>query len=147
MVEKRFTVPIDGFIFKGRIDRIDLLDPSTKEVEIIDYKTGSSDVSVMDRSKQLLLYSRGFKHMYPDYQVKRLTLEMLEQEKPFSYELDVDGEFKIFGSSAKFLDRGAINSMVETAQNIAYDYEHGFMETQNPNNCRECGFKLYCEGN
>lgn len=45
MVEKWFTVPIEGFAFKGKIDRVDLLDPFTKGVEIIDYKTGKSDVS------------------------------------------------------------------------------------------------------
>ena len=71
---------------------------------------------------------------------------MLEQEKPLSFELEGDGEFKAFGSRAKGLDKGAINSMIETARNIAYDYEHGFKEIQDPKNCRECGFKLYCEG-
>jgi DNA helicase II / ATP-dependent DNA helicase PcrA len=146
MVEKSFRVPIDGFIFNGKIDRIDLIYPSTKEIEIIDYKTGKSKVSPEDRSKQLLLYSKGFEHMYPEYQVRRLTLDMLEQEKPLSFELDGDGEFKAFGSRMDPLDRGAINTMVETARKIAYDYEHGFKETDDPESCKECGFKLYCDG-
>ena len=86
-----------------------MLNPSTKEVEIIDYKTGKSDVSPEDRSKQLLLYAKGFEHMYPEYRVKRLTLDMLEKEKPLSFELDGNGEFKVTESRAKGLDRGAIN--------------------------------------
>jgi DNA helicase-2/ATP-dependent DNA helicase PcrA len=146
MVEKSFTVPIDGFAFKGKIDRIDLLNPSTKEVEIIDYKTGKSDVSPEDRSRQLLLYAKGFEHMYPEYRVKRLTLDMLEKEKPLSFELDGDGEFKVIDSRAKGLDRGAINAMVETARNISHDYEYGFKEAGDPESCKECGFRLYCDG-
>ncbi len=146
MVEKSFTVPIDGFAFKGKIDRVDLLNPTTKEVEIIDYKTGKSDVSPEDRSKQLLLYARGFEHMYPEYRVKRLTLDMLEKEKPLSFELDGDGEFKVIDSRAKGLDSEAINSMVETARDIAHDYEYGFKEVNDSEICRECGFRLYCDG-
>ena len=146
MVEKSFTVPIDGFVFKGKIDRVDLLDPSTKEVEIIDYKTGKYDVSPEDRSRQLLLYAKGFEHMYPEYQVKRLTLDMLALEKPRVFELDGDGEYKGIESRVSPLDRGAINSMVETARNISHDYEYGFKETEDPEICRECGFRLYCDG-
>jgi DNA helicase II / ATP-dependent DNA helicase PcrA len=146
MVEQWFAVPIDRFVFKGKIDRVDLLDPMTNDVEIIDYKTGKSDVSPEDRSKQLLLYAKGFEHMHSKYQVKRLTLDMLEKEKPLSFELDKDGEFKVFGSRMSPLNRGAINSMVETARSIAHDYEHGFVETVDPESCKECGFRLYCDG-
>ena len=71
---------------------------------------------------------------------------MLEKEKPLSFELDGDGEYNVIGSRAKGLDRGAIDTMVETARNIAYDYEHGFKETGDPESCKECGFRLYCDG-
>ncbi|MDQ1252751.1 MAG: ATP-dependent helicase UvrD/PcrA [Euryarchaeota archaeon] len=146
MVEQWFSVPLEEFVFKGKIDRVDLLNPSTKEVEIIDYKTGKTDVSPEDRSKQLLLYAKGFEHMHPEYQVKRLTLDMLEKEKPLSFELDGNGEYNVIGSRAKGLDRGAISAMIETARNISHDYEFGFRETGDPENCKECGFRLYCEG-
>ena len=146
MVEKWFSVPIDDFIFKGKIDRVDLLDSSRKEVEIIDYKTGKYDVSPEDRSRQLLLYAKGFEHMHPEYRVKRLTLDMLAMEKPRSFELQEDGEYRGTEGRVSPLDRGAIDSIVETARNIAYDYEHGFERTEYPDNCKECGFRLYCEG-
>lgn len=146
MVEKWFSVPIEGFIFKGIIDRIDLLTPSTKEVEIIDYKTGKYDVSPEDRSRQLLLYAQGFEHMYHGYRAKRLTLDMLAMEKPRSFELQEDGEYRSNEGRVSPLDRGAIDSMVETARNIAHDYEHGFEKTEDPENCKECGFRLYCQG-
>ncbi|TAH64172.1 MAG: ATP-dependent helicase, partial [Methanosarcina mazei] len=146
MVEQWFSVPIDGFVFKGIIDRIDLLDPSKKEVEIIDYKTGKYDVSPEDRSRQLLLYAKGFEHMYPGYTAKKLTLDMLALEKPRSFELQEDGEYRGTEGRVSPLDRGTIDSMVETAQRIAHDYEHGFEGTEDPEICKECGFRLYCDG-
>jgi DNA helicase II / ATP-dependent DNA helicase PcrA len=146
MVERSFTVPIDGSIFKGKIDRVDLLDASTKEVEIIDYKTGKYDISPEKRSKQLLLYAKGFEHMYEEYKVKRLTLEMLAKEKPRIFELQESGVYKITEGNSSSLDSGAINAMVEIAKKIAHDYEYGFNETDNPENCKECGFRLYCDG-
>lgn len=145
-VEERFSVPIGGFVFKGKIDRIDLLDPYTKEVEIIDYKTGKYDVSPEDRSRQLLLYAQGFEQMYPGYRAKRLTLDMLAMEKPRSFELQEDGEYRSNEGRVNPLDRGAITSVVETARNIAHDYEHGFGKTEDSDNCKECGFRLYCDG-
>jgi len=146
MVEKWFAVPIEGFVFKEKIDRVDLLDPSTKEIEIIDYKTGKSEVTPEERSKQLMLYAKGFEHMHPEYRVKRLTLDMLEQEKPVSFELDGNGEYVSIESRAKPLDRGSINAMVETTRNISHDYEYGFKETDDPEICKDCGFRLYCDG-
>ena len=146
MVEKWFAVPIDGFVFKGKIDRVDLLNPLTREVEIIDYKAGKSDVTPEDRSRQLLLYAKGFEHMHPEYRVKRLTLDMLAKEKPVSFELDGNGEYTGIESRVKSLDRGAINAMVETARNISHDYEYGFKETEDPESCKDCGFRLYCDG-
>jgi DNA helicase II / ATP-dependent DNA helicase PcrA len=93
MVEKWFTVPIDDFVFKGKIDRVDLLDSSEKYVEILDYKTGKYDVSPEDRSRQLLLYAKGFEHMHPEYRVKRLTLDMLALKNPRVFELQDDGKY------------------------------------------------------
>jgi len=141
-VEKRFSVPIDGFIFKGFIDRIDLLPGTDNEVEIIDYKSGRTEPSPDDRSKQLLLYARGFNHLYPDYVVRRLTLEMLARDKPRVYELQDDGNYT--GSRVKALDPDVIEGMVETARKIAHDYEHGFEGVGDEGVCRDCGFRLYC---
>jgi DNA helicase II / ATP-dependent DNA helicase PcrA len=84
--------------------------------------------------------------MYPEYRVKRLTLDMLAKEKPLIFELDRNGEYKITEGNSKSLDPEAIKSMVETARKIAYDFEHGFKETDDPEICKECGFRLYCDG-
>ncbi len=84
--------------------------------------------------------------MHPEFRVKRLTLDLLEKEKPLSFELDGNGEYNVIGSRAKGLDNGAINTMDEVARNISYDYEYGFKETGDPENCKECDFRLYCDG-
>ncbi|MCK4459324.1 MAG: ATP-dependent helicase, partial [Methanosarcinales archaeon] len=76
MVEQKFTVPLGGHLFKGFIDRVDLIPGTDNEVEIIDYKTGG-EPGPGERSRQLLLYARGFKHLYPEYTVRRLSLELL----------------------------------------------------------------------
>ncbi len=146
MIEKWFSVPIEGFVFRGKIDRVDLLDSFGKGVEIIDYKTGKYDVSPEDRSRQLLLYAKGFEHMHPEYRVKRLTLDMLALEKPRVFELQEDGEYRSNEGRVSPLDSGAIIAMVQTARNIAHDYEYGFKDTEDPEICKECGFRLYCDG-
>ncbi|MBN2489133.1 MAG: ATP-dependent helicase [Methanosarcinaceae archaeon] len=142
-VEKRFSVPIEGYTFKGFIDRVDLLHGSDNEVEIIDYKTGMTEPGPDDRSKQLLLYAHGFKHLYPDYVVRRLTLDMLALGKPRTYELQDDGSYT-GDARVRPLDPAVIEGMVETARKIAYDYEHGFARTEDEGTCRDCGFRLYC---
>ena len=141
-VEKRFSVPIDGFIFKGFIDRIDLLPGTDNEVEIIDYKSGRTEPNPDDRSKQLLLYAHGFNHLYPDYVVRRLTLDMLARDKPRVYELQDDGNYT--GSRVKPLNLGVIDGMAETARKIAHDYEHGFVGIDDEAVCKDCGYRLYC---
>ena len=62
MVEQKFTVPLGGHLFKGFIDWVDLISGTDNEVEIIDYKTGG-EPGPGERSRQLLLYAHGFKHL------------------------------------------------------------------------------------
>jgi RecB family exonuclease len=73
MVEQKFAVPLGGHLFEGFIDRVDLTPGTENEVEIIDYKTGG-EPGPGERSRQFLLYAHGFKHLYPEYTVRRLSL-------------------------------------------------------------------------
>ncbi|MFH1323115.1 MAG: ATP-dependent DNA helicase [Methanobacteriota archaeon] len=144
MVEQRFAVPLGGFTFKGFIDRVDMMPGTKNEIEIIDYKTGKSEPGPDARSKQLLLYARGIKHVYPQYKVKRLTLEQLGLPNPRTFEL-IDGKFESAGSSRmEGLDEKAVEDMIEIAKSIARDYEHGFERTKDEKVCGECGYRLYC---
>ncbi|MBC2699767.1 MAG: ATP-dependent helicase [ANME-2 cluster archaeon] len=140
MVERRFTVLLGDHQFKGFIDRVDLIPGSDNEVEIIDYKTGNEPGPV-ERSKQLLLYAHGFEHMYPEYRVQKLTLELLAKEKPRVYELD--GE-EYISSRVKPLDNGALSDMIDAADNIVHDYRCGFDRIDDDSVCKRCGYNLYC---
>ncbi|MDD5615749.1 MAG: ATP-dependent DNA helicase [Candidatus Methanoperedens sp.] len=140
MVEKKFTVPLGEYQFKGFIDRIDLIPDREREVEIIDYKTGN-EPAPDERSRQLLLYVHGFRHLFPEYTVRRLTLELLSKEKPRVYELEGD-EYK--GERVEPLDNNALSEMEKTAGCIIHDHRFGFRKVEDEKQCRNCGYRLYC---
>ncbi|MDD3247904.1 MAG: hypothetical protein PHF18_13815 [Methanosarcina sp.] len=71
---------------------------------------------------------------------------MLALEKPRFFELQKDGKYGSTEDRVSPLDSEAISAMIQTARNIAHDYEHGFKETEDPEICKECGFRLYCDG-
>ncbi|MDW7775774.1 MAG: ATP-dependent DNA helicase [Methanosarcinales archaeon] len=141
MVEKMFSVQLDKHIFTGFIDRVDLVPGSDNAVEIIDYKTGKEPDPV-ERSRQLLLYAEGFRHLYPEYSVRKLTLELLSQQKPRVYELQ-DGEY--VSSRVQPLDKGVIPEMVDVANRIIHDHKYGFSRCDDDKQCKKCGYKLYCD--
>ena len=87
MVEKKFTVPLGGNLFKRVIDQVDLIPGADNEVAIIGYKTGS-EPGPGEWSRQLLLYAHGFAHPYPKHPVRRLSLGLLSKPKPRACELD-----------------------------------------------------------
>jgi DNA helicase-2/ATP-dependent DNA helicase PcrA len=140
MVEQKFTVPLGGHLFKGFIDRVDLIPGTDNEVAIIDYKTGG-EPGPGERSRQLLLYAHGFKHLYPEYTVRRLSLELLSKPKPRVYELD-GAEYVSSGVAP--LDAGVLSEMVDAAERIIHDYRHGFEKVDDERECRDCGYRLYC---
>jgi DNA helicase II / ATP-dependent DNA helicase PcrA len=143
MVEQRFAVMLGGFTFKGFIDRVDLIPGTRNEIEIIDYKTGKYEVGPHERERQLLLYARGIEHAYPQYKVKRLTLEHLALPNPRTFEM-LDGKYECKGSRIGALDESAIEDMIGIARKIAHDYEYGFERPKDEKVCEECGYRLYC---
>lgn len=141
MVEQVFTVTIDKFTFKGFVDRIDKI--KGNEIEIIDYKTGREPTKE-ERERQLLLYARGIGQAFPDLKVRRLTLELLAQEKPREFELK-DGIFLIPGSRIEPVkEEDVIKNLIEIAKMIEHDYENGFPMIADEKNCADCPYRLYC---
>jgi len=83
-------------------------------------------------------------HVYPQYKVKKLTLERLVLPNPKTFEL-MDGKFESAGSSRmEGLDGKAVEGMIEIAKKISFDYEHGFERTKDEKACEGCGYGLYC---
>lgn len=143
--EYRFTFELDGFYFKGSIDRVDLLDGSG-DAEIIDYKTGK-EPSAEDRERQITMYMLALrrdpvlreKGLVP----KRATLELLEEEKPRTYELSEDGTvLTAVGSKVRPIEIEKVRQwFILTARKIAHDYEHGFDVLED---CGQAGYTGYC---
>ncbi|OQB44570.1 MAG: ATP-dependent DNA helicase PcrA [Parcubacteria group bacterium ADurb.Bin159] len=85
-VEQTFTFPLEEFIFKGRIDRIDKIKDG---FEIIDYKTSKRKESNLTSVKeQLLIYylalSSPLSHFKP---IKKLTCYYLDGGEKVSFEI------------------------------------------------------------
>ncbi len=147
-IEEFFSFEMDGFRFTGKIDRLDAIN-TDGEAEIIDYKTGK-EPATEDRERQITMYMLALqrdpvlreKGLVP----RRATLELLEEEKPRTFELGEDGSMT--SSRCKPIEIEKVRQwFVETAQKIAYDYEHGFEVIED---CGQvgytgnCPYKMYC---
>ena len=146
MVEQKFGFNLDGLNFTGKIDRVDLL--GKKDIEIIDYKTGG-EPSKENRARQLLLYALAFqldpKLKESSLIPKRLTLELLEQEKPRTFELTNDGEMiNIDGRCEAVNIERVKQELLALAKGAARDYEKGFAVSEDDATCKTCAYKLYC---
>ena len=139
MVEQKFTVPLGGYLFKGVIDRVDLIPGADNEVAIIDYKTGG-EPGPDECSRQLLLYVQGFKHLYPEYTVRRLSPELLSKPKPRVYELD--GAEYVSSRVARWMP--VCWRRWWMWRRAFHDYRHGFERVDYEGECEGCGYRLYC---
>jgi tagatose-1,6-bisphosphate aldolase len=42
------------------------------------------------------------------------------------------------------LDNKVLDEMIETADSILIDHKYGFGRIDNDNECKKCGYRLYC---
>jgi len=63
-METSFELPIDGWLLRGRIDRVEVEPDGT--VRIIDYKTGFRPQYPKEPSPQLLLYAAAWATLHPE---------------------------------------------------------------------------------
>ena len=74
-------------------------------------------------------------NLYPEYTVRRLSLELLSKLKPRVYELDGTEYVR---SRVASLEVGVL------AESILRDYRHEFERVDDGGRCRDCGYRLYC---
>ncbi len=149
--EKFFRFSLDGFNFHGKIDRIDKIGVAGQAgARIVDYKTGytKSDVAKDARERQLILYALAIQH---DPELKKLNLEprelvleMLEKEKPLEFVLENSLMSPKAGRIKPVKVDDIKKNIIDTAKNIAHDYEQGFHVSEADTPCRFCSYKLYC---
>lgn len=136
--ELRLNAEIDGIKFTGLADRIDYLPDG---IEIIDYKTGATQILVKHRNWQLGFYALAAS---PLGKVKKLTLDMLKLEKPVEFEVDNEGNAKsLYAKKAEFNINQIKEEIVETARQIINAHHLGFIPCPLEKNCEFCNEYLY----
>ena len=137
--EQILEIEIEGLKFKGFADRIDKL--SDGSLEIIDYKTGASNIQPKHRNWQLGFYALAASKLG---KVKKMTLEMLKQEKPLEFTLDENGNAKAeYSNRMEFNINEIKKELTETARQILQAQTSGFQPCSLEKNCDFCNEFVY----
>lgn len=138
--EQYLPLNIDGFEFIGFADRIDFTDSG---VEIVDYKTGKTNIGPRDRNWQLGFYALAAQEHYG--KVRKVVLDMLKQERPLEFEIDDEGNAHCV--SSKFIEGFNINEVkkeiMEVAKRIKEAYVSGFKPCPIEKSCDFCNEYVY----
>lgn len=139
LVEEKLNIRIGNLKFFGIADRIDINE--NDEVEIIDYKTGKYPIPPKYRNWQLGFYAiASEKYGKP----KKLTLEMLQKEKPIEFEIDKDGNANEIHSKRTSFNLNEVKSeLLETANKIIECKKSGFSPCPVEKNCDFCEEWVY----
>ena len=132
--EQVLKTRLGSFYFIGFADRIDF---NPDGIEIVDYKTGKSDVPLLNRSWQLGYYALAASSMG---KVKRIILEMLRHERPLEFELDEMGNAHAVNSPRMegFNIFAVEQELIKTAQAVLDAYKRGFRPCAVEKNCEFC---------
>ena len=132
---------IGGLSFKGFADRIDF---NSDGIEIVDYKTGNSNIPLRSRDWQLGYYALAASKLG---KVKRITLDMLRHEKPLEFELDERGNARPVNSTRMegFNIYSIEQELVKAAHFVLEAYEKGFKPCSVEKNCEFCSEYVYRE--
>ncbi len=128
LLEKDFSIKIGGHMFRGKIDRIDILSDGTHE--IIDYKTGQPKEKLSsDDKRQLLLYQLAAGRVL-GLKPSKLTFQYLKDDTQQSF-------------------IGKEKDLVKLEENIEETVGEivggNFKATPSKHNCRYCDFADICE--
>ena len=135
--EQVLNTEIAGLKFTGFADRIDF---SPDGIEIIDYKTGKSNVPPRERNWQLGYYVLAASKFG---KVKRIMLDMLKHEKPLEFELDGQGRARAVNGQMEFNIYEVEQELVKTAHAVLEAWGRGFKPCSVEKNCEFCGEYVY----
>ncbi|MAG26252.1 hypothetical protein CMI47_11915 [Candidatus Pacearchaeota archaeon] len=121
--------------FIGFADRIDF---TNHGAEIVDYKTGKSAVRPKNRNWQLGFYALAAKEKYGS--VRKVTLDMLKQDKPLEFEIDEKGNATCLSSDRMggFNIYEVESELIQAAHRIQEAYKKGFRACPVEKNCEFC---------
>ncbi len=137
--EQLLKMQIGSLNFIGFADRIDFRDDG---IEIVDYKTGKSNIPVLSRNWQMGYYALAASKFG---KVKRITLDMLRHEKPLEFELDEQGNAAAVHShqTSGFNVFEVEQELVKAAHEILNAHEKGFKPCSIERNCEFCNEWVY----
>lgn len=137
--EIKLNSEISGIKFIGFADRIDF---NSDGIEIVDYKTGRSNVPVKSRNWQLGYYVLAARWLG---KVRRITLDMLRHDKPLEFEIDDKGNAFSVNSDRieSFNVYDVEQELIMTAHEILDAYKNGFKPCSIEKNCEFCSEWVY----
>ncbi len=137
--EQSLKMQLAELNFIGFADRIDFSDDG---LEIVDYKTGKSNIPVLARNWQLGYYALAAANLG---KVKRLTLDMLRNDMPLEFELDDKGNAAALNSNRVegFNIYNVEQELIKTAHSILSAYKVGFKPCSVEKNCAFCNEYVY----
>ncbi len=139
VTEQLLKMQIGGINFIGFADRMDF---NNDGIEIIDYKTGNSNVPTRSRDWQLGYYALAASQFG---KVRRVTLDMLRHDKPLEFEINSEGEAVAVNSDRikGFNIYNVEQELVKIAHEIIDAYKNGFKPCSVEKNCEFCGEYVY----
>lgn len=130
---------ISGILFSGIADRIDF--NKNNEIEIIDYKTGTSQPKPKYRNWQLGFYALASKSLGVP---KKLTLDFLQKENSLEFLLDSKGDAVEINSQRIFFNLEEVREqLIETANKIKTCQISGFSACPIEKSCAFCEEWIY----
>lgn len=135
--EQVLRTEIEGIKFVGFADRIDV---KPEGLEVIDYKTGSSNISPKNRNWQLGFYALAAQQKS---KVNKITLDMLKHEKPLEFNLDEEGNAKSEYGRMEFNLQEVKEELVKEAKKVLEAMKTGFKPCPLEKNCEFCEEYFY----
>ncbi len=136
--EQQLRIQLGELNFLGFADRIDFNEGG---MEIIDYKTGKSFIPAKNRNWQLGYYAIAASRQG---KVKKITLDMLNHEKPLEFEIDDRGNaHSCFHERLSFNIYEVQEELQETAKKIEKALKEGFKPCSLEKNCDFCNEYVY----
>lgn len=137
--EQELRTRIGNFEFMGLADRIDVRENG---IEIIDYKTGKSNIAPRHRNWQLGFYALAARTLGLG-PVRTITLDMLKQEKPLEFSVDEAGNATAVHGLMSFNIYEVEHELIQATQAIIEAYERGFKACPPEKNCEFCLEYIY----